>query len=299
MSDPAPPPEPSDPTEVFRQHRDVLMAVAYRILGRFADAEDVVQEAWLRWTRADPAEVTNPRAFLLRTAARLALDRLRRIKARRETYVGPWLPEPIQTEQQVTERVELAESVSLALLVVLETLSPLERAVFVLREAFGLSFAEIAEIVGRSEAAVRQLAHRARAHVRARRPRFQADPATYRRVTERFLATSLTGDLDGLMAVLAPGVTLVADGGGQTRAPLRPVQGADRVARFMVAVARGRGPEVRAELVEINGGPGIVVSDAGAPTAALVLDVTDGLVQTVYLVANPGKLGGLRAGAET
>jgi RNA polymerase sigma-70 factor, ECF subfamily len=284
-------------TRVFGEHRDLLVGVAYRVLGSVTDAEDAVQEAWLRWSKVDPAEVANPRAFLVRVTTRLAIDRLRRAKARRESYVGPWLPEPMLTGHDVAEEVELAESVSMAMLVMLETLSPLERAVFVLREAFGMPYAEIGEVIGRKEEAVRQLARRARDHVRERGARFEADQETRRHVTERFLEAAVDGDVEALMEVLAPGVTLVADGGGRARAPRRPVHGADNVARFLVAVATRPGQDVQARLAHVNGGPGIVVISEGEPVATLVLDVADGVVRTVHLVANPDKLAGIRTPA--
>jgi RNA polymerase sigma factor (sigma-70 family) len=288
------------------------VGAAYRMLGERADAEDVVQEAWLRWARAAPAEVQDARAYLVRVTTRLALDRLRRIKARREAYVGPWLPEPLLAEagdpaaNDPAADAERAESVSLALLVVLETLSPLERAVFVLREAFGLSHAEVGAALGREEAAVRQLARRARDHVRERRPRFDVDPDTRQRVTERFLSACAEGDLPSLLAVLAPDVTLVADGGGRARAPRRPIGGADAVARFLLAAAtpaltalflESVGADATADrdarIVRVNGGPGIVIAAGGTPVTVLVLDVAGGAVQRIYLVANPDKLAGL------
>jgi RNA polymerase sigma-70 factor (ECF subfamily) len=283
-----------DTARAFEEKRDLLTGVAYRILGSATDAEDVVQEAWLRWANVDSSEVANPRAFLVRVVTRLAIDRLRRTKARRESYVGPWLPEPVVSDRDAADDVALAESVSMALLVVLEALSPLERAVFVLREAFGMPHAEIAGILGRSEAAVRQLARRARDHVREGGARFETDQETRRQVTERFLEAALGGDIEALMEVLAPGVTLVADGGGRVRAPLRPVHGADKVARFLVAVATRPGQDVRAYIAQVNGGPGIVVTAEGAPVAVLVLDVDGGVARTVHLVANPEKLAAVR-----
>ena len=299
---------PLDATRVFDEHRGLLVSVAYRVLGSVTDAEDAVQEAWLRWSSVDPSEIDNPRAFLVRVTTRLAIDRLRRAKARRESYVGPWLPEPVLTGRDPAEDAAMAESVSMAMLVVLETLSPLERAVFVLREAFGMPHSEIAEVLGRKEEAVRQLARRARDHVRERRIRFDADQTEQRRVTERFLQAASNGDLEALMEVLSPGVTLVADGGGRALAPRRPVRGADKVARFLVAVAKeeqtarflqsvGSEPsaEVRVHLAQVNGGPGVVITAGGEPITALVLDVSEGLVQTVRLVANPEKLAGVRA----
>src|SRR5215208_3528805 len=301
------PPYDRDSARVFDEHRALLISVAYRILGSVTDAEDAVQEAWLRWSGVNPSDVTDPRAFLVRVVTRLAIDRLRRAKTRRESYVGPWLPEPILTGRDVAEDVALAESVSMAMLVVLETLSPLERAVFVLREAFGLRYAEIAEILDRKEEAVRQLARRARDHVQERKPRFEADQATRRRVTERFLEATSSGDLETLMRVLAPGVTLVADGGGRALAPRRPVRGAEKVARFLIAVATEERTarflrsveaepslDVRVHLAHINDGPGVVVSAGGRPISALVLDVAGGLVRTIHWVANPEKLTGLR-----
>jgi RNA polymerase sigma-70 factor (TIGR02957 family) len=302
---------PSDAAHVFGGHRNLLVSVAYRVLGSVTDAEDAVQEAWLRWANVRHSEITDPRAFLVRVTTRLAIDRLRRAKTRRESYVGPWLPEPILTRQDLAEDAAMAESVSMAMLVVLETLSPLERAVFVLREAFGMPYAEIADVLGRKEEATRQLARRARDHVRERRSRFDADQNEQRRVTERFLEATSTGDLKALMAVLSPGVTLVADGGGRALAPRRPVRGADKVARFLVAVANEErtaqflesvgdepAPDLRINLAHVNGGPGVVATSGGRPITALVLEVSDGLVQTVHLVANPEKLAGVR-GIET
>jgi RNA polymerase sigma-70 factor (TIGR02957 family) len=298
----------SDPVRVFDEHRALLISVAYRVLGSVTDAEDAVQEAWLRWSGVDHSSVEDPRAFLVRVTTRLAIDRLRRAKARRESYVGPWLPEPILTRQDPAEDAAMAESVSMAMLVVLETLSPLERAVFVLKEAFGMPHAEIAEVLGRKEEAVRQLARRAREHVRERRTRFDANQVEQRRVTERFLEATSTGDLEGLMAVLSPGVTLVADGGGRVLAPRRPVHGAEKVARFLLAVATeertakflesvGSEPsgEVRVHLAQVNGEPGVVITAGGEPISALILDVSEGVAQTIHLVANPEKLAGVRA----
>ncbi len=308
MTDGDPGADWSDATRVFDQHRDLLISVAYRVLGSVTEAEDAVQEAWLRWVNARPARVADPRAFLVRVTTRLAIDRLRRAKVRRESYVGPWLPEPLITGGDVAEDVALAESVSMAMLIVLETLTPLERAVFVLREAFGMPHAEIAEVLGRREEAVRQLARRAREHVRDRSTRFETDHATRRRVTERFLEATTGGELEALMAVLSPGVTLVADGGGRALAPRRPLHGSQKVARFLLAIAsepraarflRSIGAEpsgdVRVNLAQVNGGPGIVVTAGGRPISAVVLDVADGVVHTVHLVANPDKLLGVRA----
>ena len=313
MTDEAQPLKGRDPARVFDEHRGLLVSVAYRVLGSITDAEDAVQEAWLRWSNVDHSRVADPRAFLVRVTTRLAIDRLRRAKARRESYVGPWLPEPVLTGRDPSGRdpaedAAMAESVSMAMLVVLETLSPLERAVFVLREAFGMPHSEIADVLGRREEAVRQLARRAREHVRERRTRFDADRGEQRRVTERFLEAATGGDLEGLMAVLSPGVELVADGGGKALAPRRPVYGAEKVARFLVAivgeeptdrflesVGLGSSGEVRVRMAPVNGETGVVITVGGEPISALVLDVYDGMVRTIRLVANPEKLAGVRA----
>ncbi|MFJ9740763.1 RNA polymerase sigma-70 factor [Streptomyces sp. NPDC101166] len=287
-------------TEVFEEHRPLLLGVAYRMLGRVADAEDVVQDAWLRWSAAGRADVNRPRAYLVRIVTRLALDRLTRVKSRDEAYIGPWLPEPYltgfgDTVPDTAERAVLADSVSLAVLVVLESLSPLERAVFVLREAFGYPYAEIAVALDRSEPAVRQLAGRARRHVEERRPRFEVDPAQRRELTERFLAAAAEGDLEGLMALLAPDARLVGDGGGKVQASLRVLESADHVARFIVGVARRGLPDVSFRFLEVNGGPAVLTLSGGEPDTVLQLDVADGRVRVVYVIRNPDKLHTLRS----
>jgi RNA polymerase sigma-70 factor (TIGR02957 family) len=292
------PPAPDPRLEAFDRHRRLLFSVAYQMLGSVADAEDVVQDAWLRWSAADRADVADPRAYLVQVTTRLALDRLGSARARRETYVGPWLPEPLLTEQAPDpgEAAELGEQVSLALLVVLETLSPLERAVFVLREVFGTPAAEVAAVLDRSEAAVRQLAHRAREHVEARRPRFDADRRAQREVTERFFAAVAGGDVDALMAVLSPGVVLLTDGGGQVQAARRPIAGPDKVARFLTGVAAkglARFPELRMVVTDVNGTPAIAGWSGADPFGVVSLTVADGRVEQVLVVMNPEKLTGL------
>ncbi|MFJ4821107.1 RNA polymerase sigma-70 factor [Streptomyces sp. NPDC088801] len=287
-------------TDLFEAHRPVLLGVAYRMLGRVADAEDVVQEAWLRWSGSSRADVREPRGYLVRITTRLAIDRLRQIKARGETYVGPWLPEPYVTDfgdtvPDTTERAVLADSVSLAVLVVLESLSPLERAVFVLREAFGFPHADIAAMLDRGEPAVRQLAGRARKHVEERRPRYDVDPAQRRDLTERFLAAAADGDLEGLMALLAPDVRLVGDSGGKSRAPLRVLRSADKVGRFLTGAARKGLPGLTTRFLEVNGGPAVLILSGGEPDSVLQLDVADGRVQSVYVIRNPDKLRSLAA----
>ncbi|MGW0736810.1 RNA polymerase sigma factor SigJ [Streptomyces sp. NPDC002851] len=290
-------------TDEFEEHRPILQGVAYRMLGRFADAEDVVQEAWLRWAGADRGEVKEPRAYLVRITTRLAIDRLRQAQSRRETYVGPWLPEPVVTDfgpevPDTAERAVLADTVSLAVLVVLESLSPLERAVFVLREAFGFPFAQIATVLDRTEAAVRQLAGRARKHVDERRPRYDVDPAERRDLTERFLAAATGGDLDGLLALLAPDARLVGDSGGKAKAPLRVLESADHVGRFLVGVAGRPVPDMSYRLVEVNGAPGLLVLSGGKPDTVLQVEVVDGQIQCVYVLRNPDKLTALTALAD-
>jgi RNA polymerase sigma-70 factor (TIGR02957 family) len=285
--------------EPFDRHRRLLFSVAYQMLGSVADAEDTVQDAWLRWSAADRTAVTDPRAYLVRVVSRLALDRLGSARTRRETYVGPWLPEPLLTEDAARgpeEAAELGEQVSLAVLVVLETLSPAERAVFVLREVFGMEWAEVAGVLDRSEAAVRQLGHRAREHVQARRPRFDADRRAQREVTERFLAACVGGDVDALLAVLSPGVVLLTDGGGRAKAALRPIVGAAKAARFLVAVsADGLSvPGLRTRLVDVNGAPGVVVETDTGPVIAVSLVVAGGQVEQALVVLNPDKLAGLQ-----
>jgi RNA polymerase sigma-70 factor, ECF subfamily len=286
-------------TDVFEEHRALLGAVAYRMLGRAADAEDVVQDAWLRWAAVDHEAVREPRAYLVRITTRLAIDRLRQIKSRKESYVGPWLPEPIVTDLEHTvpdaaERVVLADTVSLAVLVVLESLSPLERAVFVLREAFGLPYADIAATLDRSEAAVRQLAGRARQHVAEGRSRYDADAARTAAVTERFMAAATGGDLDALLALLAPGVRLVGDGGGKRKAPLRVIESAAKVGRFLHAIAGAPLSDPGVAIREINGAPAIVITSQGRPYAVLALEITDDRVTQVYILTNPDKLTGVR-----
>ncbi|MEV0641483.1 RNA polymerase sigma-70 factor [Streptomyces sp. NPDC050619] len=282
--------------DAFEEHRPVLLGVAYRMLGRVADAEDVVQEAWLRWSAADRAEVREPRAYLVRITTHLAIDRLRQVKARNETYVGPWLPEPYVTDfgdtvPDTAERAVLADTVSLALLVVLESLSPLERAVFVLREAFGFPYADIAAMLDRGEPAVRQLAGRARKHVEERRPRYEADPVQQRDLTERFLAAAVDGDLEGLLSLLAPDVRLVGDSGGKSKAPLRALETADKVGRFVLGVSRkGDIPDLSFRFLEINGGPALVVLSGDKPDSVFQLDVLDGRIQAIYVIRNPDKL---------
>lgn len=283
--------------EQFMEHREVLFSVVYGMLGSVADAEDVLQETWLAWAdrseRGDQDPVQQPRAYLVRVAVNKALASQAAIRRRRETYLGPWLPEPLVTgSDDVPEEALGSESLSLALLVVLESLSPLERAVFVLHECFGFSHREIAGVLDRTPAATRQLGHRARGHVQARRPRFRADPEVHRAVTERFVAAALGGDLDSLLELLAPEVTMTVDGGGKApRSPRSPVQGREKVARLVAGLASRPG-DLEVEHRQVNHDPAAVVFDGDSAFAVMVLDLTaDGRqVRGVYGVLNPDKL---------
>ncbi len=276
-------------TDPFFTHRSLLFTVAYEMLGSAADAEDVVQETWLRWADANQSEVHDPRAYLVRILTRQALNRLRTLARRREDYVGEWLPEPLLTTPDVVEDVELAESVSTAMLTVLETLTPTERAVFVLREVFDLPYEEIAAAVDKTIAAVRQVAHRARKHVAARRPRMNIDASEHQRVVERFLAALTSGDLQGLMEVLAPDVVVVADGGGLVAAARHPIVGADKVVAFMSKFS----PLAPAALVDtawINGTLGARIVMDGELNTAITFVVESGRISRMYAVRNPHKL---------
>jgi RNA polymerase sigma-70 factor, ECF subfamily len=275
-----------------------LFTVAYEMLGSAADAEDVVQETWLRWADVDHAAVRDPRAYLVRIVTRQALNRLRSLARRREEYVGEWLPEPLLTSPDVAADVELAESVSIAMLTVLETLGPAERAVFVLREVFEIPYDEIAEAVGKSPAAVRQIAHRAREHVAARRPRVPVSAAEQQQAVDRFLAAVRHGDLQGLLDVLAPDVVVVADGGGLAPAFRRPIAGAERVAHLLIAGLRS--VDFKAKAVWLNGSAAARLDVGGALDTAVSLVVESGRITRIYAIRNPQKLSALdRAAALT
>lgn len=283
-------------SEVFEEHRSLLFGIAYRMLGSVTDAEDVVQDAWLRWNSVTGA-VDNPRAYLARTVSNLSLNRLRTTAALRENYVGPWLPEPLVTEPDATEQVELAESISLAMLVVLESLSPLERAVFVLHEVFDFAYADIAAMLDRSEVATRQVGHRARSHVQARRPRYDTSDDVRRRVTEEFMAACFGGDLNAMLELLAPEVTAWTDGGGKAQAALRPIHGGDKVARWILGVLSRLGEAVDVIPVSVNGQPGVMAGSGGRVDSVATLDVADGKIAAIHLIRNPDKLSRIRLGA--
>ncbi len=279
--------------DAFALHRSLLFTVAYEMLSSASDAEDVVQETWLRWADVDHAQVRDPRAYLVRIVTRQALNRLRSVARRREEYVGQWLPEPLVTSPDVAADVEFAESVSIAMLTVLETLGPTERAVFVLREVFETPYDEIAEAVDKSPAAVRQIAHRARDHVAARRPRMSVTTTEQQEAVDRFLAAIRHGDLQGLLDVLAPDVVVVADGGGLVNAFRRPIKGAERVAGLLISGLRS--VDFEATLVWLNGSPGIRLDIGGEIDTAVSLTVENGRITRVYAVRNPHKLAGLDA----
>jgi RNA polymerase sigma-70 factor (TIGR02957 family) len=281
----------------FVAHRSLLFTVAYEMLGSAADADDVVQETWLRWAQADRAAVQDPRAYLVRIVTRQPLNRLRTLARRREDYVGEWLPEPLLTSPDVADDVELAESVSVAMLTVLETLQPTERAVLVLHEVFDVPYDEIAEAVGKSSAAVRQIAHRARRHVAARRPRMEVSRTEQQRVVERFIAALTAGELQGLMDVLAPDVVVVADGGGLAPAARRPVVGRERAAWLLSRFAEFA-PQVQVTTLLVNGAVAARIDPAGELDTAITFTVEDGRITRMYAMRNPHKLGRLEQVAE-
>ncbi|AJF63403.1 RNA polymerase sigma24 factor [Streptomyces vietnamensis] len=276
----------NDVTEAFVAHRRLLFTVAYEMLGSAADAEDVLQETWLKWVGVDLGTVRDRRAYLVRITTRQALTHLRTLGRRKESYLGPWLPEPLLTAPDVAEDAELADSVSMAMLLVLETLTPTERAVFVLREVFDLAYDEIAEAVGKTPAAVRQIAHRARAHVAARRPRGVASAAETRRTVEAFRRAVETGDLQRLLDVLAPDVVLLTDGGGVVRAALEPVVGAEQVAGLLGRLAA----TTVLQPARVNGDPALIVRRDGEIDTVLALRIDEGLITGLYAVRNPEKL---------
>ncbi|MFD9390285.1 RNA polymerase sigma-70 factor [Streptomyces sp. NPDC060000] len=281
----------TDPaTDTFVAHRNLLFTVAYEMLGSAADAEDVLQETWLRWIDVDLAQVREPRAYLVRITTRQALNRLRTMARRREAYVGPWLPEPLLTVPDVAQDAELAESVSMALMLVLETLSPTERAVFVLREAFDVSYEEIAAAVDKSPAAVRQIAHRARKHVDARRPREAVSPHETREALESFRRAMDTGDLQSLLDVLAPEVVMLSDGGGIKQAARRPITGADKVARFIIGNLSRIETTLTAHLTQVNGNPALLVRQDGENDGVMAIRVENSRITGIYYVRNPEKL---------
>ena len=287
---------------LYRELRPFVFSIAYRMLGTASEAEDVVQESFLRFHRAGGDEIRAPKSFLATVATRLSIDRLRSARARREQYFGTWLPEPIVTDDELEARDEAdtADSLSLAFLVLLESLTPVERAVFLLREVFEYDYGEIARIVGKREDNVRQIAARARRHVDERRPRFDASRAERERLAQRFFAAASEEDREALAELLAPDVVFYGDGGGKVKGAIpRPVFGRDRVARLLLGFARtGEELGLRVHPAEVNGQPGFVVlTPDGAPFSVMALDIADGVITAVRSIVNPDKLGHL-VGAE-
>jgi RNA polymerase sigma-70 factor (ECF subfamily) len=283
--------EQDDRVDVFQQQRNYLFSIAYRLLGSASDAEDVLQEAFLRWDRARPEDLNSPRAFLATIVVRLCMDELRSARARREVYVGPWLPEPLLTSgrSDLTESVVLRESLSFAFLLMLEKLSPLERAVFVLREVFDYDYAEIAPIVAKSDANCRQAFHRARGRLANQQSRFEASREQQEQLTEQFLRATGSGDVEGLLTLLAEDVVHVGDGGGKALSAVRPVVTRDHVVRGLLGNLQ-KMPVDRAWIDEVNGQPAILATRNGKPYAVLLLEFREGVIQTIYTVVNPDKL---------
>ena len=277
----------------FDQHRGLLFSIAYRMLGSIADAEDMLQETFIRWQQAGQEDVRSPRAFLVTIISRLCITHLQSARAQREEYVGQWLPEPLVTNpgSDPLQILHAAESLSMAFLVLLERLTPVERAVFLLREVFEYDYSDIAAVLGLSEANCRQVLRRARQHVNTLRPRFQVSSQKRNELLNRFLEAATNGDMDALLGLLAKDAVLHSDGGGKAIAVPNVIEGAEKVARGMVGALRKLVPkEVVRRQVEINGGPGLVSYLEGRPFSAVSLDIREGQIQAIYIVTNPKKL---------
>lgn len=273
----------------FEEHRAELHRLAYQLLGSLSDADDVLQEAYLRWSRDERAAIQSPRAYLRAIVTRLCIDQHRQIDARKASYVGPWLPEPL-IESPTVDHAELAESISLAFLVVLETLSPTERAAYVLRRLFEYDYDELSEILGKSETACRQLVSRAEERIRAGRPRFDPQPEQAQQITNLFLQACATGDLNGLKQLLAADAVSYSDGGGKVAAALAPIRGADRIARFLLGVLKKAPASLRHVPIFVNGQPGLMTLDGDQPVGVLTLEIVDGRIQNCFIIRNPTKL---------
>ena len=283
--------ERADPSEVFDRHRPLLFSIAYGMLGSVVDAEDVVQEAYLRWQGTSREGIRSPKAYLSAVTTRLCIDQLRSTRARRVDYIGPWLPEPLLTDTDA-EHADLDGALSVAFLVLLESLTPVERAVFLLREVFDYDYAEVSRLIGKSEANCRQISRRARASVAARRPRFESSPEEEEHLAQSFLVACLEGDMDGLLALLSNDVTLYSDGGGKTRAAINPIRGPEKVARFLAGILSKAPPGFVVRSNRVNGHPGFVgYFGDGRPQSVATFEVVDGSIGTIRLVVNPDKLG--------
>jgi RNA polymerase sigma-70 factor, ECF subfamily len=277
-----------DRLEVFEQYRPMLFGIAYRMLGSISDAEDIVQETFLRWHRAAAVEVHSPKSYLATTVTRLCMDHFRSARVKREEYIGPWLPEPVMTRED--HETKLAESLSVGFLVLMESLSPAERAVFLLREVFDFEYFEIAEIVMKTEQNCRQLLARARKQIAEKRPRFETSRKERQRLLAEFVEATVSGDLEGLLRVLKEDVVLLSDGGGKVAAALHPIYGADKVTRFLFGVLPKRPPGFVSRFVELNGCPALANYVGDQPHSAVVPEFAEGRIQTLYIISNPDKL---------
>ena len=286
-------PQYDSSAEAFAEHRRTLFGVAYRMLGSAADAEDILQEAYLKWRHAPQETIESPRAYLTTIVTRLAIDHLRSARVRREQYVGPWLPEPVFESPGPDEPAALFESLSMAFLVLLERLTPAERAAIVLREAFDYEYGEIAAVLGKTEANCRQLVRRARERIAEHRPRFAPSAEERDRVAERFRVACATGDMQGLLSALTADVTLYSDGGGKVSAATVPVYGADRVGKFLLGLLKKAPASAAARPAEVNGQPGFVFTIDGEVTNVLTLQIGPDGIEGIYIVRNPDKLGGV------
>ena len=280
--------------DCFNERRSYLFAIAYRMSGSVMDAEDILQEAYLRWQNVPPESIETPRAYLVSIVTRLCIDQMRSARARRETYIGPWLPEPLnsQGKEAMTDHTELAETLSTAFLILLESLSPVERAIFLLRQVFDYDYAEIAGFVGKSPANCRQLFHRARQRIAARRPRLDTPLEQQQRLSANFAQALTGGDMEGMLALLAEDIVLYSDGGGKVSAALNPIYGPDRVGRFLFGLAHKAPPDTEVRPAVLNGQPGYVVYMGGKLFNTITLDIRGGRIQNVYIVVNPDKLHG-------
>jgi RNA polymerase sigma-70 factor (ECF subfamily) len=276
--------------EIFDRCRSRLFGIAYRMLGTRDDAEDILQEAYIRWHKTDASEIDAPEAWLVTVVTRLSIDRLRKASAERETYIGPWLPEPIITGPSPEDEAELASTLSLAFLKILEQLSPAERAAFLLHDVFDFDYQEIAHITGKSEPAARQMIHRARERVRAGKPRFEVDRAEHKRLVEKFHAAAYAADERALLNLFSSEISVVSDGGGKITAARKVVRGVTKVMRLFTVAFRSISDHVTTEIVEINGEPGIVEYYDGQPFAATTFSIHDGKIVEMFRVMNPDKL---------
>jgi RNA polymerase sigma-70 factor (ECF subfamily) len=283
----------------FNEHRKFLFSIAYRMLGSVMDAEDMVQETFLRWRQATDQEIASPKAYLATIITRLCINHLNSARVQREQYVGAWLPEPLITTQSPDTVAEsrMAESLSMAFLILLESLSPVERATLLLRDVFDYDYSEIAAMLGKSEANCRQILLRARRRLTNRRTRFDASPEQQERLMQKFTRAAAAGDMEGLLSLLTDDITFWSDGGGRAAATLRPVHGRERVARLIVGALRKLAPPNRvARLLQVNGQPGVINYVDGCPQSVVILDTTDNQVRTIYIITNPDKLKGVISG---